>query len=134
MGKQDEVKTNQKRNHINNSEVVNNISNSHSNVNSFSIVVRLPKKSEAEPEKRACMLADALDDLFVEKLPVYIKTVQENRSDLLNNCLKITLEAHKKGIITRTKHEYFFGVLRNRKHHLKVIESFKKIKKDLESI
>jgi hypothetical protein len=68
------------------------------------------KSSIGGREKIAQHLSKALEDQGA--LLFYRKLVGSRRLDLLKNCLEITLEADKAGIIKTTKGRYFTGVLK----------------------
>jgi len=67
-------------------------------------------------------LAKILDDL--ENLPYYEKLVSERRMDFLRNCLIITLNAQRKGIIRTTIAKYFTGVVKARTAGIKRIRQW----------
>ncbi len=75
-------------------------------------------------EEIAFHLAIALDD--EESLAWYQKLARERRSDFLKNCLKITLLASERGLIKKTKAEYFAGVVKIRTIQQERLKEYKK--------
>lgn len=69
-------------------------------------------KKKDSKDKIAFNLAKMLDDL--ENLPWYEKLVNERRCDFLGNCLVITFNAYRRGVIKKTKAAYFTGVVKQK--------------------
>lgn len=82
--------------------------------------------SPKSKENIAYDLAKELDDL--DSLPYYENLVRSRRRDFLRNCLVITLNAFKKGQITKSKAAYFTGVVKGKSALQERIKRYKRKK------
>lgn len=81
-------------------------------------------KEKLSDEDFAVYLATELDD--EKSLAYYDGLVKERRRDFLENCLKITLENYKAGLVTVSKGAYFVGVVKRKTAQQERIERYKK--------